>query len=117
MLGVDQRQQSELHRQPAFGGDHHLPHPDFRRGLKKRGPFLAVGEAYFERGVYQKAVTYHRQAVSAAPRNSSYRMRLGDAYFKVLRYRDAKQQYAKAKSLGHRDASAALAKVNKRLKG
>ena len=42
-------------------------------------------------------------------------MQLGDASFKVLRYTEAREAYAKAKALGHPGAGAALTKVDQRL--
>ncbi len=98
-----------------YGGAEQAFHHALEADYKSAAAMAGLGSVYFERGMYQKAVSYNRKAVNTAPRKSAYRMRLGDSYFKVLRYADAKKQYKKAKSLGHRDASAALAKVAKRL--
>jgi serine/threonine protein kinase len=61
---------------------------------------MGLSDVYFDTGSNQKAVLYAEKAVSAAPKNSGYRIKLGDAYFKVLRYRDALDEYVKAKDLG-----------------
>ena len=39
-----------------------------------------------------------------AARNGSYHLRLGDAYYKLLRYTDAGHAYEKARELGVREA-------------
>ena len=50
-----------------------------------------------------------------APGRGSYRIHLGDAYFKVFRYREAKEEYRKANELGHSEARARLKKVDSKL--
>jgi tetratricopeptide (TPR) repeat protein len=55
--------------------------------------------------------------VSASPTNATARLKLGDAYYKVLRYKDALEQYEKAKSHGSSRAAERIAKVNSRLGG
>jgi tetratricopeptide (TPR) repeat protein len=78
---------------------------------------IGLSDVFFNRGNYAKSVTYAEKAVKAAPRTASHRVKLGDAYFKVLRYRDARKAYAKAVDLGARDAQWRLDKVNKKLGG
>ena len=58
---------------------------------------------------------YAAKAVKRAPKVGGYRIRLGDAYFKMLRYNDARKQYEWAKRLGHSAAAGRLAKVDKKL--
>ena len=74
-----------------------------------------LSRVHFARGDYPEAVTYGRRAVNVAGNRGSYRIHLGDAYFKVFRYKEAKVQYRKAQDLGHRDAGARLAKVKAKL--
>jgi len=70
---------------------------------------------HFELGRYAKAVTYAEKAVAAAPKQGRYRMTLGDAYFKVLRFSDARAAYAEAQRLGATGAERALARVDTKL--
>ena len=74
-----------------------------------------LSDVQFERGAYAQALEFARRAVALAPKIAGYRMQLGDASFKVLRYPEAREAYAKAKQLGHPGAAAALAKVDHRL--
>ena len=78
---------------------------------------MGLSDVYFDTGSDQKAVLYAEKAVKAAPGNAGYRLKLGDAYYKVLRYRDALEQYEKAKSLGSTKADARIAKVQAKLGG
>ena len=58
---------------------------------------------------------YAEQAVAIAPNNGSYRIKLGDAYYNALRYRDALTQYEKAQQLGDAKAGPRIAKVKGKL--
>jgi tetratricopeptide (TPR) repeat protein len=69
----------------------------------------------FERGAYERAVKLGERAVRERPRAAEHRLHLGDAYLKVLRYRDALAQYERAKALGERRADWRIAKVRKTL--
>ena len=53
--------------------------------------------------------------MTRSPSNAKYRIRLGDAYFKLGRYSDAKTEYEKAASLGHPSADGRLAAVARKL--
>jgi Flp pilus assembly protein TadD len=70
---------------------------------------------YFNRAAHQKALSFAKRAVTLAPRRAEYRMQLGDAYFKVLRYDDARAEYEAALDLGHARAKDALARLRSRL--
>ena len=72
---------------------------------------MGLSDVYFDTGSNQKAVLYAEKAVKAAPKNSNYRIKLGDAYYKVLLYRDALEQYEKAKSLGSSKADSRIDKA------
>ena len=78
---------------------------------------IGLSDVFFERSAHRRAVKYAEKAVRIAPGNSSYRIRLGDAYFKVLRYADARKAYEKAKSLGNKKAEGRLTKVKAQLGG
>jgi serine/threonine protein kinase len=78
---------------------------------------MGLSDVFFDTGSDQKAVLYAEKAVQAAPSNSGYRLKLGDAYYKVLRYRDALEQYEKAKSLGSTKADARIDKVKDKVGG
>ena len=76
---------------------------------------MGLSQIAFDTGKNQKAVLYAEKAVDASPRSSSYRLNLGDAYYKVLRYRDALKEYQKAKELGSKRAAARIDKVKAKI--
>jgi len=82
-------------------------------GLDRRNPraLIGISDVHFDRGSYGKAAQYAAKAVAAAPTNAAYRVRLGDAYYKVHRYPEARDAYAKAVALGDATAQARLDKV------
>jgi tetratricopeptide (TPR) repeat protein/tRNA A-37 threonylcarbamoyl transferase component Bud32 len=59
-----------------------------------------LAEVAFERSRYTDALDYARRAVQQAPRTGRYHVLVGDAYFKLLRYADAKAAYERALRLG-----------------
>jgi tetratricopeptide (TPR) repeat protein len=77
--------------------------------------FSGLSEVYFNRAAYQKALSYAQRAVAGAPRRADYRMQLGDAYFKVLQYDDARREYEVAARRGHPRATSALARLRERM--
>jgi tetratricopeptide (TPR) repeat protein len=74
-----------------------------------------LSQVAFQHGDYSAAVRYGKRAVSASPSSAAYRLHLGDAYFKVFRYGEAREQYQKAKDLGSKLAPARLDKVKAKL--
>jgi tetratricopeptide (TPR) repeat protein len=86
---------------------------DHRNGTALMG----LSDVYFDRSANNKAVLYAERAVKASPGNGRYRIKLGDAYFKVLRYRDALKQYESAKKSGESRAVARIKKVQDKLGG
>ena len=56
-----------------------------------------------------------RPEVAISPNNGSFRLKLGDAYYSALRYRDALAQYEKAKELGEGKAAQRIEKVKVKL--
>ena len=71
----------------------------------------ALENLHFADGQYARAVPFAERAVRQAPGNASYRIKLGDAYYKVLRYPKARMQYEQAKKLGHKSAQRRLDKL------
>ncbi len=69
------------------------------------------GNEAFNRGDFKMAATYLRRAVAKAPNDAAYRITLGDAYYKLGKTTFARQQYEKARDLGHPSAEKRLAKV------
>jgi len=53
--------------------------------------------------------------VEASPRSKAYQLKLGDAYFALLRYREALKHYELAKGLGEPNAEGRIAKVKAKL--
>ena len=78
---------------------------------------MGLSDVFFDTGSSQKAVLYAERAVKAAPKNSNYRIKLGDAYYNVLRYRDALDEYEKAKDLGSSKADKRIAKAKAKIGG
>lgn len=76
---------------------------------------MGLADVHFERAEHGKAVTYAEKAIRVAPRHAGYRLKLGDAYFKVLRYEDARTQYTKASELGHSAAQTRLHKLDQKV--
>jgi tetratricopeptide (TPR) repeat protein len=93
----------------------------FHRALAKDSSnvtaLVGLSEIHFQRGAYQKALSYAKKAAAVAPKRASIRMQLGDAYFKVHRYDDARREYEAAKKLGATAAASALARIDARVGG
>jgi hypothetical protein len=93
----------------------------FHQALAKNGrsseALIGLSNLSFEQANYYRAMGYAAKAVKRSPKTASYRILLGDAYFKLLRYGDARQQYDWAKRLGHPAAARRLEKVDKKLGG
>jgi tetratricopeptide (TPR) repeat protein len=78
---------------------------------KNLDAMAGLRDVFFDRGDYGRAAQYGEKAVDLAPRSASHRLRLGDAYYKVLRMTDARTQYKKALALGDERARWRLEKV------
>jgi tetratricopeptide (TPR) repeat protein/tRNA A-37 threonylcarbamoyl transferase component Bud32 len=74
-----------------------------------------LAQVHFAEGDYDQAVQYGKRAVAVAPGRGGYRIHLGDAYFKVFRYKDAMEQYRRAEELGHAEARGRMQKVESKL--
>lgn len=62
---------------------------------------IGLSNLSFDSGKFSSAASYARRAVNLAPRNADYRLRLGDAYFKLEQNDRARAQYERAAKLGH----------------
>jgi tetratricopeptide (TPR) repeat protein len=83
-----------------------------------RGSHLALitlSELHYQRGNYRDAAKFASNAVKLVPRKSDYQIQLGDAYFKVLRYTDARTHYEKAEALGDSRARERLKRLESKL--
>ncbi len=69
----------------------------------------------FEQSDYGSAVEFCERAVGRAPGNARYHIHLGDAYYKTLRFSQARTHYLKARQLGDPKAERKLAKVRAKL--
>ncbi|MCA9714256.1 MAG: protein kinase [Myxococcales bacterium] len=76
-----------------------------------------LSDIYFDTGQKQKAVDFAERAVKASPKSKAYNLKLGDAYYVVLRYHDALAAYEKAKQLGSDAADSRIAKVKAKIGG
>jgi tetratricopeptide (TPR) repeat protein len=65
-----------------------------------------LAEVAFERSRYAEALDYARRAVQQSPRSGRYLLLVGDAYFKLLRYADAKAAYQRAAQIPSHQAEA-----------
>ena len=72
---------------------------------------MGLSDIYFDTGKDTQAIVYAERAVKASPGNKSYRIKLGDAYFKALRYKDALSQYQEAKKRGSKKADGRIARA------
>lgn len=87
--------------------------------LDRRCPEALIGlsDVHFERGEYQRAITYGERAIAQRGSASGYRIRLGDAYYKVLRYDEARAQYEKALTLGNAKAARRIERLDDKVGG
>ncbi len=78
---------------------------------------MGLSDVYFDTGAKQKSVTFAELAVEAAPKSRAPNLKLGDAYYNVLRYRDALKHYERALDLGDDNAQSRIDKVKARIGG
>ena len=76
---------------------------------------MGLSDVYFDNGAKVKAVQFAELAVEAAPGSRASNLKLGDAYYNVLRYRDALKHYEKALELGETSAQGRIDKVKARI--
>ncbi len=92
-------------------------HQALRHDRRLVTALLGLSRVHFHRRDFDKMADYAQRATKAAPRSGAAQTLLGDAYFKLLRYDDAKRAYAKAVSLGDASAKKGLARVEAKLGG
>ena len=63
-----------------------------------------MAEVAFERARYTEALDYGRRALKLAPRSTRLMTIVGDCYFKLLRYDEARATYQKALAIAPKDA-------------
>ncbi len=88
-----------------------LFHQALEHDRNNANALAALSELYFEQGAYQRALQFALRGVRAAPKSARHHLLLGDAYFKVLRYAEARKAYENAKTLGHPSASSRLERL------
>jgi hypothetical protein len=76
---------------------------------------MGLSDVYFDTGAKQKSLQFAELAVEAAPQSRASNLKLGDAYYNVLRYRDALRHYKKAQELGETSAQGRIDKVTARI--
>ena len=69
----------------------------------------------FRKAHYAQSVKHREQAVKLGPRSPKRWVALGDAYFKTLRYSDARKAYQRALELGSSTAPGRLQKLDRKL--
>ena len=63
-----------------------------------------MAEVSFERARYTEALDYGRRALRLAPRSTRLLTIVGDCYFKLLRYDEARAAYQKALAISPQDS-------------
>ncbi|MBK9755314.1 MAG: protein kinase [Nannocystis sp.] len=105
-LAAGNRKEAEALFHQALGSDN-----------RNAAALIGLSDLEFDKGAYQRAADYAEKATAAAPKNGGYHLRLGDAFYKLLRYTDARRAYEKAKELGVREATDRLDKLKAKLGG
>jgi len=103
-LAAGKRKEAESLFHQALGHDN-----------RNASALIGLSDLEFDRGAHQRAADFAEKAIAAAPKNGSYYLRLGDAFFKLLKYTDARSAYQKAKGLGVREADGRLEKLKAKL--
>ena len=87
----------------------------FHRALKadprNTAALSGLAKVAFERGEHVESARHAAKAVRLAPNNSGYRMQLGNAYYRLLRYDDALREFEKARDLGSPRAQRSINKI------
>ncbi|MCY1053592.1 serine/threonine-protein kinase [Nannocystis sp. SCPEA4] len=111
------KQGEAARRSGDFAGAERLFNQALAAYNRNGAALMGLSDVEFDRGHFEQAVVFAERAVKAEPKKGDFRIRLGDAYFKVLRYPDAKAQYDKAAELGHAKAAGRLDKVKEKIGG
>ena len=71
----------------------------------------SLGWVFFQKGLYDKALTSLEKAFSIIPDDPTITEHLGDVYFKKKEYKKSLDMYQKALSLKHLDADKIREKI------
>ena len=74
-----------------------------------------LAQIYFARSNFRKAASHAKMAVAYSPGNLDYRVRLGDALYRLDKLEEALRHYTKAAEGGRADAERRAAKIRKKL--
>lgn len=84
----------------------------FHRALAQDPRHLAalrgLSRLYFERSAYRRSLTFAKRATRASPKDPESRFLLGNAFVKILEYKNAHREYKIAADLGHAGAQRRL---------
>jgi tetratricopeptide (TPR) repeat protein len=98
-------------------GDRDAALAAFHRALEKGGAGAAaaagLADAYFDRGEHDRALQFARLAVQRDPNARAHHLRLGDAYYRLARYREARASWEEADRLGSFTAGRRIASLDR----
>jgi len=98
-------------------GDRDAALTAFQRALEldTRGAAAAAGlaDVYFDRGEHDRALQFASLAVRREPNAGAHQVRLGDAYYRLARYREARASWAEADRLGSVTAARRIAGLDR----
>ena len=106
-------QAKKAHRSGKMSQAESLYHQALGEDSQHLPAIAGLGDIYFDLAKYSKAVQFRQKMVNHSPKNGTYRRRLGDAYFKVLRYADALEQYRQAQKLGDSQVESRIDKLER----
>lgn len=98
-------------------GDRDAALTAFQRALEldTRGAAAAAGlaDVYFDRGEHDRALQFAGLAVRREPNTGAHQVRLGDAYYRLARYREARASWVEADRLGSGTAARRIAGLDR----
>lgn len=98
-------------------GDRDAALSAFQRALEQDtdGAAAAAGlaDVYFDRGEHDRALQFARIAVQREPSSRAHHVRLGDAYYRLARYREARASWTRADRLGSWTAARRIATLDR----
>lgn len=102
-------------RSGALAQAESLLHQALAADRRNATALITLSELHYQKSDYRDAAKYALEAVELAPSRGAYRIQLGDAYFKLLRYAQARKQYESAADHGDARAQERLARVRRKL--
>jgi len=98
-------------------GDRTAAELAFRRALeldpRSSSAVAGLADVYFERGDHDRAMHFAKVAVQRAPQSAAHHVRLGDAFYRLARYDEARAQYVTAQKIGSSIARRRLAALDR----